>query len=62
MDLQSRFNFLNLWDEPGDEGEETEGLMRELSANMGPSQWANVSPVMGKCVCLCVCVRVRVLT
>lgn len=58
MDLQSRFNFLNLWDEPDDEGEEREGLMRELSANMGPSQWVNWCPVTGKCVCVFVCTNI----
>lgn len=59
MTLQSRFHFLNLWDETDDEGEGGEGAMREQqSAGIGPSQWANGNTVSGKCVwfvSVCVC-------
>lgn len=60
MTLQSRFHFLNLWDETPDQGEgrdeeEKEGSVRQQqSANMGTSQWANEHSVPGKCSFVCV--------
>ena len=54
MTLQSRFHFLNLWDETDEEGEEREGSVRDQqSANVGPSRWANGHPYSGKRVCVC---------
>lgn len=57
MTSQGRFQFLNLWDEPDDEGEAGEGEERERSVSeqhsvcVGPSQWADGLSVPGKCVC-----------
>lgn len=58
MTLQSRFHFLNLWDETPDQGEERdeekrEGSVREQqSANMGVSHWPSEHSVSGKCLCV----------
>lgn len=58
MTLQSRFHFLNLWNETpvqgeGTDEEEKEGTEREhQSANKDISQWHNEHSVSGKCTFL----------
>lgn len=59
MTLQSRFHFLNLWNEmpnqsEGTDEEEKEGTVREhQSANKDTSDWRNAHSVSGKCVPFC---------
>ena len=54
MTLQSRFHFLNLWNETPNQREETdeekkEGTVREhQSANKDTSKWRNEHSVSGK--------------
>lgn len=61
MTLQSRFHFLNLWDETPDQGEggdEEEGSVRgQQSAHVGGPQWAGKHSAPGKCLCVCVLIR-----
>lgn len=59
MTLESRFHFLNLWDETSNQSEGTdeeakEGTVREhQSANKDTSEWRNEHSLSGKSVPFC---------
>lgn len=51
MTLHNRFQFLNLWDEAADKGEDEQlgPVGEQQSVSSGASQWSSESSSQGKC-------------